>query len=77
MFLRESGVMLGPEFKTRSKDLYAYYKVWCIDNGHKVQSSTGIRDDWLRLGLESYRAMGQTVWRGVGLPISQAFLLAG
>lgn len=68
MFLRDSGVLMGPQYKAAAGDLYAFYKAWCADNGHKHQSSTSLSDDWARLGLEKYKAAGKTIYRGIGLP---------
>ncbi len=54
-------------YRAKSRDLYNAYKNWCIETGHKPQSSTSIATDWKRLGFEKYLAAGQSYWRYVGL----------
>jgi putative DNA primase/helicase len=58
---------VGPELKTQAGLLYSAYQAWCYSNGHKVQSSTTIAEDWRRLGFKRYESMGLRYWRGVGL----------
>lgn len=53
--------------KTQSNDLYASYKQWALDNGHKPQSATSMAEEWERLGFQRYRANGRTFYRGVRL----------
>jgi len=69
LFLEESGALRGNEFETTGGQLYDRYKTWCVDTGHKPQSSTSIANDWRRLGLEKRRMTGKTYWRGVGFPV--------
>ena len=57
----------GNPFTVQSAHLYNRYRQWCIDNGHKPQSSTSLAQDWKRLKFERYRAAGRTFWRGIGL----------
>ena len=66
MFVNEM-CLTGPDYRTQGSTLYTAYKNWCMDTGHKPQSSTSLADDWKRLGFERYRAAGKTFWRGVGL----------
>lgn len=70
LFLDDSGVLLGDNFKTGSQQLYNAYRTWCIENGHKPQSSTSIANEWERLGFEGYKANGRKYWRGIGLPLN-------
>jgi putative DNA primase/helicase len=57
----------GVEFKTQGQALYSAYRDWCLTNGHKVQSSATLAEDWRRLGFARYRARGKTYYRGVRL----------
>ncbi len=57
----------GDETKIQGQALYSAYRDWCRANGHKVQSSSSVADDWRRLGFERYRAAGRTYYRGVCL----------
>jgi putative DNA primase/helicase len=59
--------LLGPDYKVQSKTLYEAYKAWCIANGHKPQSSTGMATEWERLGFDRYWPGGVAWWKGVGL----------
>jgi putative DNA primase/helicase len=56
-----------PAYRIQSSTLYAAYRDWCIENGHKPKSSTGVAEDWRRLGFEKYLADGRSYWRGIGL----------
>jgi len=58
---------VGSTYKVQSQNLYNEYKTWCIDTGHKPQSSTSIANEWERLGFDKYMAAGKAFWRGVGL----------
>lgn len=66
MFIHEM-CLTGADYKTQGGILYTAYRNWCIDTGHKPQSSTSLAEDWKRLGFERYRAAGKTHYRGVGL----------
>jgi putative DNA primase/helicase len=66
MFIDEMCVQ-GPGYRTQAKALYDAYKLWCVDNGHKPQSSTSLAEDWKRLGLDRCDVNGRRFWRGVGL----------
>jgi P4 family phage/plasmid primase-like protien len=57
--IREDGA------KMTGAQLYATYKLWCEENGHRPQSSTRVADDWQRLGLERRRPKGVTHYYGV------------
>jgi putative DNA primase/helicase len=57
--IREDGA------KMTGAQLYAAYKAWCEENGHRPQSSTRVADDWQRLGLERRRPKGVTYYYGV------------
>jgi P4 family phage/plasmid primase-like protien len=57
--IREDGA------KMTGAQLYATYKFWCEENGHRPQSSTRVADDWQRLGLERRRPKGVTHYYGV------------
>lgn len=59
--------MVGPNFKAQAGPLYADYKRWCEDNGHKWQSSTTLAEDWQRLGFERKISAGRWYWHGIGL----------
>jgi putative DNA primase/helicase len=47
------------------QELYSAYATWCLENGHRAQSSTTIANDWERLGFERKRIHGRSVWNGV------------
>lgn len=72
LFLEDSGALLDEQYETGAKQLYDNYKAWCIENGHKPQSSTSIANEWRRLGLNRRKANGRAIWRGVGFPIDIA-----
>jgi putative DNA primase/helicase len=59
--------LVGEGFKTRGQDLYEAYKVWCLKNGHKPESSTRVAGDWERMGFERKRTNAGTVYTGIGL----------
>lgn len=46
----------------RSSVLYETYKTWCLENGHKPQSSTSIAKEWKRLGLTRNRTSDGVTW---------------
>jgi putative DNA primase/helicase len=71
LFLEEAGCLRGDQYETTGGQLYDRYKTWCMDTGHKAQSSTSLANDWRRLGLEKRRMNGKTFWRGVGFPVEQ------
>lgn len=58
---------VDPQFSLSGKALYAAYRQWCIDNGHKPQSSTSVAIDWKRLGFVSSHTRTGTVWSGISL----------
>ncbi len=49
----------------RSTPLYALYRGWCEENGHKPKSMTQVAEDWRRLGFRSTRDNKGVVWHGV------------
>jgi putative DNA primase/helicase len=53
----------NPNLTTQSSILYNKYRDWCIETGHKPQSSTSIAEDWRRLGGDDYSANGRKFWR--------------
>jgi putative DNA primase/helicase len=57
----------GAGFTISSTALYAAYRQWCLDNGHKMQSSTSLALDWRRLGLSNQHTRNGSVWHGVKL----------
>ncbi len=58
------------DLKVQASQLYDEYKDWCIDNGHRPQSSTRVADDWARLGFEKTTSNGRRFYRGVGLRLA-------
>jgi len=54
-------------YQIKSSELYNAYKFWCVENGHRPQSSTRIATDWKRLGYEKALIGGQSYWRFVAL----------
>lgn len=58
---------VGPTLSVQSSTLYNRYQTWCIENGHKPQSSTSIADEWRRLGFERRKTAGGMIWDGVDL----------
>ncbi len=59
--------VVGPEYRAKAGQLYAAYKAWCLETGHKPQSMTSLANDWDRLGFEKYQPGGVVFRRGVGL----------
>jgi putative DNA primase/helicase len=57
--------------KVQAGQLYVEYKEWCLENGHRPQSSTRVSDDWARLGFEKFAANGRRFYRGVGLRVAE------
>lgn len=57
----------GSIYSILAATLYATYKQWCFDNGHKPQSSTGLSNDWKRLGFTRNHSRIGTVWSGLAL----------
>lgn len=69
LFLADIDALIGPQYEAQAGQLYEKYKAWCIENGHKAQSSTSLADEWRRLGFDRRKANGRAFWRGVGLPL--------
>jgi putative DNA primase/helicase len=63
----EDRCIQGADLKVQASQLYDEYKDWCIDNGHRPQSSTRVADDWARLGFEKTASNGRRFYRGVAL----------
>jgi putative DNA primase/helicase len=57
----------GIDKEVTATGLYDAYKGWCIDSGHKPQSSTSLAQDWKRLGFERKHGRNGSVWEGIGL----------
>ena len=57
----------GAAFESSSSLLYKAYSAWCLDTGHKPQSSTSLAGEWRRLGFTSKRMARGVVWEGIGL----------
>jgi putative DNA primase/helicase len=68
----EDRCIRGADLKVQASQLYDEYKDWCIDNGHRPQSSTRVADDWARLGFEKTASNGRRFYRGVGLRLPGA-----
>jgi putative DNA primase/helicase len=66
----EDRCIRGEDLKVQAGQLYSEYKEWCIDNGHRPQSSTRVADDWARLGFEKTAANGRRYYRGVALRLA-------
>ena len=46
--------------------LYARYKGWCEDNGHRPMSNNRVGEEWKRLGFSPYKGTGgQRFWKGL------------
>ena len=56
-------------YRVYSQQLYDTYKAWCLENGHKPQSSTSVATEWKRLGFTKYRTGGRSAWSGIGLRV--------
>lgn len=65
----EEKCLKGDELSSQGSLLYAAYKDWCIENGHKPKSNTSVAEDWRRMGFEKYLANGKSFWRGIGLKV--------
>lgn len=57
----------GNPYRVQTSQLYSAYKNWCIESGHRPQSSTSVAGDWKRLGFEKQRPGGVVHWFNVGL----------
>jgi putative DNA primase/helicase len=68
----EDRCLRGVDLKVQAGQLYNEYKDWCIENGHRPQSSTRVSDDWARLGFEKTTSNGRRFYRGVGLRLPGA-----
>lgn len=68
----EDRCLRGADLKVQAGELYTEYKEWCLENGHRPQSSTRVADDWARLGFEKTTANGRRFYRGVGLRLPGA-----
>ena len=68
----EDRCLRGADLKVQAGQLYNEYKDWCIENGHRPQSSTRVSDDWARLGFEKTASNGRRFYRGVGLRLPGA-----
>lgn len=59
--------LFNQELKTQSNVLYAAYYTWCRENGHNPKSSSSIRDEWERLGLQNIKPKNKSTWVGAKL----------
>jgi P4 family phage/plasmid primase-like protien len=66
----EDRCIRGADLKVQASQLYDEYKDWCIDNGHRPQSSTRVADDWARLGFGKTASNGRRFYRGVALRLA-------
>lgn len=57
----------GPALSVQSQNLYNRYQNWCMETGHKPQSTTSIATDWRRLGFEKRKTMNGAFWDGVAI----------
>jgi putative DNA primase/helicase len=69
--------LTGPDYKIQSSQLYEKYKAWCLDNGHKPQSSTALAEEWERLGFEKKKAPAGMFWYGVGVKAGEPEIMQG
>jgi P4 family phage/plasmid primase-like protien len=53
------------ELEMQSQKLYAAYRHWCRENGHKSMSATKMAREWERLGFERKSLGGRTFYRGL------------
>jgi P4 family phage/plasmid primase-like protien len=65
----EDRCIQGADLKVQAIELYNEYKDWCLDNGHRPQSSTRVAHDWERLGFERTTINGRRFYWGVGLRV--------
>jgi len=66
----EDRCIQGADLKVQASQLYAEYKEWCLENGHRPMSSTRLADDWARLGFEKTASNGRRFYRGVALRLA-------
>jgi putative DNA primase/helicase len=66
----EDRCIQGVECKIQASQLYAEYKEWCLENGHRPMSSTRLADDWARLGFEKTASNGRRFYRGLTLRLA-------
>lgn len=59
--------LTGKDYHVQSSVLYAAYKTWAEQSGHRPHSSTRMADEWERLGYHRYKSGGKAYWRGIGL----------
>ena len=63
--------LVGENLQVTAQALYAAYKQWCFDTGHRHKTKTRVSADWLRLGFHRERTGYQRMYRGVGLKLEQ------
>lgn len=51
----------------KAQVLYEHYRQWCIDNGHRTQSSTSLAQDWKRMGFQMKHTMYGNFYQGLRL----------
>jgi putative DNA primase/helicase len=66
LFLEDCCVRDDAE-RVQAGKLYAEYKDWCLENGHKPKSSTTMANEWQRLGFEKRRPGGVSHYYGLRL----------
>lgn len=59
----------GEPYRVKSSQLYNAYKQWCVETGHKYQSSTSVAKDWERLGFYKQRKNDGVYWFKIGLSV--------
>jgi len=57
----------GPGLSVGSQTLYNRYANWCLETGHKAQSTSTIARDWRRLGFDKVKMPAGMVWEGVAI----------
>ncbi len=62
--------VVGPDKEIQSRPLFEAYSAWCLQCGHKPNSSTALANDWKRLGFKRKRQASGTVWQGVSLKLN-------
>lgn len=64
----ESCCLVGEEYRSSAKDLFAAYGRWCDENGEKSYTQTFVGRQLSSKGFERYKGTGGYYWwRGIGL----------
>lgn len=64
---KEDSCKCGAEFSANKTEFYKAFKTWCVDNGHKVRTSTQLKQELKKLGIHDHKSHGTWVYTGIEL----------